>query len=88
MVSKTLRWHTSPARMRRTALAYVDCHQGKRIRKVVMWYVSGNRDENEIEDADRYIIDQARPRIHMALGFGIHRCVCKESLPVMIPRRA
>jgi cytochrome P450 len=54
--------------MRRTALAYVDCHQGKRIRKVVMWYVSGNRDENEIEDADRYIIDQARPRIHIALA--------------------
>jgi cytochrome P450 len=40
-----------------------------------MWYLSGNRDSEAIEDADRFIIDRARPRQHMAFGFGIHRCV-------------
>jgi cytochrome P450 len=51
---------------------------GKQIRKgdkVVMWYLSGNRDEEAIEDADRFIIDRARPRQHMSFGYGIHRCV-------------
>jgi cytochrome P450 len=77
MVSETLRWQTPLAHMRRTALADIE-FQGKQIRKgdkVVMWYVSGNRDESVIEDADRYIIDRARPRMHMSFGFGIHRCV-------------
>ena len=40
-----------------------------------MWYVSGNRDEEVIDEPDRYIIDRARPRQHMSFGFGIHRCV-------------
>jgi cytochrome P450 len=40
-----------------------------------MWYISGNRDEEAIEDADRFIIDRARPRQHLSFGFGIHRCV-------------
>jgi cytochrome P450 len=51
---------------------------GKAIRKgdkVVMWYLSGNRDEAAIEHADRFIIDRARPRQHISFGFGIHRCV-------------
>lgn len=36
---------------------------------------SGNRDEDVIEHADRFIIDRARPRQHLSFGFGIHRCV-------------
>ena len=40
-----------------------------------MWYLSGNRDSEVIEDADRFIIDRARPRQHLSFGFGIHRCV-------------
>ena len=51
---------------------------GKTIKKgdkVVMWYVSGNRDEEAIENADRFIIDRERPRRHLSFGFGIHRCV-------------
>ena len=63
--------------MRRTALADFE-FGGKTIRKgdkVVMWYVSGNRDEEVIENPDRYIIDRARPRQHLSFGFGIHRCV-------------
>ena len=43
--------------------------------KVAMWYISGNRDPDEIEDPDRFIIDRPRPRQHLSFGFGIHRCV-------------
>ena len=51
---------------------------GKPIRegdKVVMWYLSGNRDEEAIERPNEFIIDRARPRTHLSFGFGIHRCV-------------
>jgi cytochrome P450 len=77
MVSETIRWQTPLAHMRRTATEDME-FQGKTIRegdKVVMWYVSGNRDEEVIDNPDAYIIDRARPRTHMAFGFGIHRCV-------------
>jgi len=40
-----------------------------------MWYISGNRDEEVIEKADRFIIDRDRPRQHLSFGFGIHRCL-------------
>ena len=77
MVSETIRWQTPLAHMRRTAVQDI-AFQGKTIRagdKVVMWYVSGNRDGEVIDQPDRYIIDRARPRMHMSFGFGIHRCV-------------
>ncbi len=63
--------------MRRTAVRDVELG-GRRIRegyKVVMWYVSGNRDETAIEESDAFRVDRARPRQHLSLGFGIHRCV-------------
>jgi cytochrome P450 len=63
--------------MRRTALVDTELG-GKTIRKgdrVVMWYVSGNRDREVIERPDSFIIDRARPRTHLSFGFGIHRCV-------------
>ncbi len=77
MVPEIIRWQTPLAHMRRTALRDAELG-GKTIRKgdkVVMWYLSGNRDEEAIEQAGRFIIDRARPRQHMAFGFGIHRCV-------------
>jgi len=77
MVSETIRWQTPLAHMRRTATEDVE-FQGKTIKKgdkVVMWYVSGNRDETVIENPDAYIIDRERPRQHISFGFGIHRCV-------------
>src|ERR1700744_4011137 len=40
-----------------------------------VWYISGNRDEEQIERADEFIVDRKRPREHMAFGFGIHRCL-------------
>jgi cytochrome P450 len=77
MVSETIRWQTPLAHMRRTALDDVE-FRGRHIRKgdkVVMWYVSGNRDDEVIEWPDHYIIDRARPRQHISFGYGIHRCV-------------
>ena len=40
-----------------------------------MWYVSGNRDDEVIENPNAYIIDRPRVRQHLSFGFGIHRCV-------------
>ena len=77
MVSEIIRWQTPVAHMRRTATVDTEIG-GKTIRageKVVMWYVSGNRDETMIPDADRFIIDRPRARQHLSFGFGIHRCV-------------
>ena len=77
MVSETIRWQTPLAHMRRTATRDVE-FGGKSIKagdKVVMWYVSGNRDEEAIENPNSYIVDRERPRQHVSFGFGIHRCV-------------
>jgi cytochrome P450 len=77
MVPEIIRWQTPLAYMRRTALEDTELG-GKSIKagdKVAMWYISGNRDEDVIEHADRFIIDRARPRQHLSFGFGIHRCV-------------
>lgn len=76
-VPEIIRWQSPVAHMRRTALADHELG-GKTIRKgdkVVMWYVSGNRDETVIESPDALIIDRPRPRQHVAFGFGVHRCV-------------
>lgn len=77
MVPEIIRWQTPLSYMRRTALEDYEL-AGKTIRagdKLAMWYISGNRDPEMIEDADRFIIDRARPRQHLSFGFGIHRCV-------------
>jgi cytochrome P450 len=77
MVSETIRWQTPLAHMRRRATQDIE-FGGKQIKagdKVVMWYVSGNRDDEVIADPYAYIIDRERPRQHISFGFGIHRCV-------------
>ncbi len=76
-VPEVIRWQTPLSHMRRTALADAEIG-GKAIKKgdkVVMWYVSGNRDDEVIENPDEFIIDRKRPRNHLSFGFGIHRCV-------------
>jgi cytochrome P450 len=77
MVSEIIRYVTPVIHMRRTAKEDAELG-GKMIKKgdkVVIWYVSGNRDVEAIEDPDNFIIDRARPRQHLSFGFGIHRCV-------------
>ncbi len=60
MAPEIIRYQTPLAYMRRTALADVE-FGGQLIRKgdkVAMWYISGNRDEEAIEEPDRFIIDR------------------------------
>ena len=77
MVPEIIRWQTPLAHMRRNALRDFELN-GKQIKKgdkVIMWYVSGNRDETVIERPEAFIIDRDRSRHHLAFGFGIHRCM-------------
>jgi cytochrome P450 len=77
MVSEIIRWQTPLAHMRRRALQDTEL-RGKKIKKgdkVVMWYCSGNRDEDAIPNADAFMIDRPKARQHLAFGFGIHRCM-------------
>jgi cytochrome P450 len=77
MVSEIIRWQTPLAYMRRTANQ--DCEiGGKQIKKddqLIMWYVSGNRDETVIPRANEFLIDRENARRHLSFGFGIHRCM-------------
>lgn len=76
MVSEIIRWQTPLSHMRRTAVQDAELG-GKTIRKgdkVVMWYLSGNRDEEAIENANNFVIDRKNARQHLSFGFGIHRC--------------
>ncbi|MDR1998333.1 MAG: cytochrome P450, partial [Frankiaceae bacterium] len=64
MVSETIRWQTPLTHMARRTTRDVEMG-GKVIPKgdrVAMWFVSGNRDEDKIENADAYIIDRKNPR--------------------------
>ncbi|MFN3236124.1 MAG: cytochrome P450 [Pseudomonadales bacterium] len=77
MVPEIIRWQSPVAHMCRTATQDVEL-SGKTIKKddkVVMWYISGNRDSSEIDQPDQFIIDRPNPRKHLSFGFGIHRCV-------------
>ena len=76
-VSEIIRWQSPIVHMRRTATANAEI-AGRKIRegdKVVMWYISGNRDEDAIDRPNEFLVDRARPRQHLSFGFGIHRCV-------------
>jgi cytochrome P450 len=77
LVSEIIRYHTPVLHMRRTARNDVELAGRKIARgdKVVMWYISGNRDEDKIDRADAFIIDRKKPRQHLAFGAGIHRSV-------------
>lgn len=77
LVPEIIRWQTPLMHMRRIATQDVELG-GKLIKKgdkVVMWYVSGNRDDSVIENANEFIIDRINPRLHLSFGFGIHRCM-------------
>ena len=77
MVSEIIRWQSPVAHMARTALEDIELG-GKQIKqgeRVAMWYISGNRDEEQIEAANEFRIDRENPRQHTSFGFGVHRCV-------------
>ena len=76
-VQEIIRWQTPLAHMRRTALEDVDLfgHDIKKGDKLIMWYISANRDEEVFDDPDKIIVDRENARRHLAFGYGIHRCV-------------
>ena len=77
MVSEIIRWQTPLAYMRRTAIQDTDLG-GKAIKagdKVIMWYASGNLDEEVIDRPGEFLIDRANARHHLSFGFGLHRCM-------------
>ncbi len=77
LVSEIIRYQTPVIHMRRTATRKTELG-GKAIArgdKVVMWYVSGNRDEAAIDQPERFIVGRPKARQHLAFGAGIHRCV-------------
>jgi cytochrome P450 len=77
MVPEIIRWQSPVAHMARTATQDTELG-GKQIKKndrVAMWYISGNRDEHTIDNANQFIIDRANPRRHTSFGWGVHRCV-------------
>ncbi len=76
-VQECLRYVTPLAHMRRTATADTDLfgHQIAAGDKVVMWYLSANRDETVFENPDKLIVTRANARRHLSFGHGIHRCV-------------
>ncbi len=70
LVEESLRMFPAFAHFRRTATTDTEL-AGQPIRegeKVVMWYVSSNRDEDRFEDPDRF--DITRTTEHQAFGAG------------------
>ncbi len=70
-VEEILRWTPSLYHFRRTATRDVELH-GTTIRagdKVVLWYVSGNRDEEQFPDPFRFDAGRS-PNKHLAFGLG------------------
>jgi cytochrome P450 len=78
MTQEIIRWQTPLAHMRRTATRDTEL-MGQQIKagdKMVLWYLSANRDERVFgDDADEIIVDRPNARRHLSFGHGIHRCV-------------
>ncbi len=77
MVDEIIRWQTPLAHMRRTATRDTELG-GKQIKKgdkVVMWYVSANRDETVIDRASEFLIDRENSKQHLSFGWGVHFCM-------------
>ena len=76
-VDEVIRWQTPLAHMRRTATRDTELG-GQKIKKgdkVVMWYVSANRDETAIDRANEFLIDRADSKRHLSFGWGVHFCM-------------
>ncbi len=77
MVNEIIRWQTPLAYMRRRATQDTELG-GKTIKqgdRVVMWYVSGNRDDSVIDRANEFLIDRKNSKQHLSFGLGVHFCM-------------
>ncbi|BEV00409.1 cytochrome P450 [Novosphingobium olei] len=81
-----IRWQSPVTHMRRTTTRDTEL-AGQLIpegSKVVLWYISGNRDETVFRDAERFDVTRENARRHVAFGHGIHRCVGARLAEVQI----
>ena len=72
-----MRWQSPVTHMRRTTTKDAELG-GQRIvegEKIVLWYLSANRDEAVFDDADRFDVGRENARRHLGFGHGMHRCV-------------
>jgi cytochrome P450 len=77
MVQEIIRYQTPVIHMRRTALADAELN-GQAISagdKVVLWYISANRDEARFDAPESFRVDRDNARRHLSFGVGIHRCI-------------
>jgi cytochrome P450 len=72
-----IRWQTPLAHMRRTLTEDTELEGQKMAKgdKVVLWYLSANRDESVFADPETIIVDRDNARRNLSFGYGIHRCV-------------
>jgi cytochrome P450 len=72
-----IRWQTPVTHMRRTCTVDTELggQQMAKGDKVVMWYISANRDETIFPDAERFDVKRDNARRHIGFGHGVHRCV-------------
>ncbi|MBF9151379.1 cytochrome P450 [Novosphingobium jiangmenense] len=81
-----IRWQSPVTHMRRTLTRDAELG-GQRLSegdKIVMWYISGNRDESVFTDAERFDVTRENARRHIGFGHGIHRCVGARLAEVQI----
>ncbi len=76
-VQELIRWQTPLSHMRRTVVEDTDMFGPlmKAGDKVVLWYLSANRDEEIFDDGEAIKVDRHNARRHLSFGYGIHRCV-------------
>jgi len=75
-VDEMIRWVTPVKHFFRTATQDYEL-RGTHIKagdNLVMWYVSGNRDEEVFGDPFTFRIDR-KPNPHIAFGYGVHHCL-------------
>lgn len=81
-----IRWQSPVTHMRRTATCDTELN-GQHIakgEKIVMWYISANRDETIFDNAERFDVNRANARRHLGFGHGIHRCVGAKLAEIQI----
>ena len=77
MVPEIIRWQSPVAHMCRTAMqdTVLGGQQIRKWDKILMWYISGNRDEDVFPGGERFLIGRENVRKQLGFGFGIHRCI-------------
>jgi len=81
-----IRWQSPVTHMRRTAMCDTELggQQIAKGEKIVMWYISANRDAAVFENPDHFDVTRSNARRHLGFGHGIHRCVGAKLAEVQI----